>query len=90
VEFHPEIASPRDQHPAEAGCVESYASVPQLLPANLQVASALLSTFWLILCGELGYSELVFDIAEATMGPLPFAGSDSSHPGPDPEVGKRG
>jgi molybdopterin/thiamine biosynthesis adenylyltransferase len=74
AQFHPEIAHPADKNPVDASCVELMASVPQILPANLQTASALLSTFWLTLCGALDYSELVFDIADASMGPLPLPG----------------
>lgn len=70
--FHPEIAHPADHHPGDANCVELLASVPQILPANLQTASALLSAVWLQLCGALHYSELAFDIADACMGPLPL------------------
>ena len=72
AEYHPEIAHPADKHPGEASCVESIVSVPQILPANVQTASALLSSFWLTLTGALHYSELAFDIADATMGPLPI------------------
>ena len=74
VQFHPEIANPHDKNPSDAGCVELYDHVPQILPTNLFTASALLSTFWLTLCNALTYSELVFDVADATMGPLPFPG----------------
>ncbi len=69
---HPEIAHPADKHPGDASCVELLASTPQILPANLQTAAALLNTLWLYTCGALHYSELAFDIAEASMGPLPF------------------
>jgi len=74
VQFHPEIAHPADKNPSEASCVALLESAPQILPANLQTASALLNTFWLTLCGAINYSELVFDIADAVMGPLPLPG----------------
>lgn len=70
--YHPEIARPNDNHPAEAGCVEQVTSTPQILPANVQTASSLLFTLYLYLCGALHYSELVFDIADGTMSPLPL------------------
>jgi hypothetical protein len=46
------------------------AAVPQVLFANLAVASALLNTLWLHLCGALHYGELAFDIAEGFMRPV--------------------
>jgi hypothetical protein len=67
--FHPEIAQPADKNPAEASCTELVVSVPQILFANLTVASAILNSFWLHCCEELGYAELVFDIAEGLMRP---------------------
>jgi molybdopterin/thiamine biosynthesis adenylyltransferase len=70
--YHPEIADPADHSPAEADCVESITSTPQILPANVQAASAMLSTLWLELCGTLHYGELAFDIAQASMRPLPL------------------
>lgn len=78
--YHPEIARPADHLPAKANCVESIASVPQILPANVQTASALLSAVWLYLCGRLHYSELAFDIADATMGPLPLPAPATATP----------
>lgn len=68
--FHDEIKKPADALPTDSGCVELLASAPQILPANLQTASAMLSTLWLYLCGALHYSELAFDIAEGLMRPL--------------------
>jgi hypothetical protein len=71
-EFHEEIADPADRSPAELSCQELLASTPQILPANLQTAAAMLSTLWLHLSGQLPYAELAFDIALARMRPLPF------------------
>ncbi len=68
--FHPEIKSPADRLPSEASCTELIVSVPQLLFANLAVASAMLNTWWLHLCGALHYGELVFDIAEGLTRPI--------------------
>jgi molybdopterin/thiamine biosynthesis adenylyltransferase len=67
--LHPEIANPSDRLPSEQSCTELVASVPQILFANLAVASALLNTLWLHLNGALAYSELCFDIAEGRMRP---------------------
>jgi hypothetical protein len=66
---HPEIAQPADRHPAEKNCTELIASVPQILFTNMMVATCLLDTLWLHLCGALHYSELAFDIAEGLMRP---------------------
>ncbi len=68
--FHPEIQSPEDHLPTDLSCTELVASTPQILFANLSVASAMLNTFWLLLCGALHYSELAFDIADAQMRPI--------------------
>lgn len=64
---HPEIENPKDHHPSDLSCTELVASTPQILFANLAVASAMLSTLWLHFCGALHYHELAFDIADALM-----------------------
>ena len=71
--------------PDEAGCSDELESVPQIVFANLTVASTMLNTYWLYLCGVLHYPEIVFDIAEGLMRPVPLplpsrkeAGSASS------------
>jgi molybdopterin/thiamine biosynthesis adenylyltransferase len=69
---HPEIAHPTDHLPSDPNCTELVASTPQILFANLAVASAMCSTFWLYLCGGLHYGEVAFDIADAVMRPLPL------------------
>jgi len=68
--FHPEIANPADKHPSDKSCTELLVSVPQILFANLMVASAMLNTLWLYLCGATHYSELSFDIADGLMRPM--------------------
>lgn len=84
--FHPEIAQPADRRPDEQDCLEAMESTPQLLFANLQVASCLLSALWLQLCGQLHYGELAFDIHEGRMapsglpGPLPAGGAATGSP----------
>lgn len=67
---HPEIAKPTDQLPTERSCTELVTTVPQILFANLAVASVMLNTLWLHLCGALHYSELAFDIADGLMRPV--------------------
>ena len=68
--FHPEIAKPEDRLPTDQSCTELVSSVPQSLFANLMVASCILNTLWLYLCGVLHYSEMAFDIAEGQMRPI--------------------
>ena len=70
TEFHPEIREPQDEHPDDVSCTEMLASVPQIVFANLTVATCMLNAFWLYLCGALHYPELVFDIAEGLMRPI--------------------
>ena len=69
--LHPEIADPADEVPGGPDCTELVHSVPQILFANLAVASAILNTLFLHLCGALHYEELCFDIAEGLMRPMP-------------------
>ena len=70
--YHPEIAQPSDKHPLDKSCTELVASVPQILFTNLLVATSILGSFWLYLCGELHYSEAAFDLADAVMRPVPL------------------
>jgi len=67
---HPEIETPADRLPTEQSCTDIVASMPQILFANLAVASAMLNTLWLYLCGALHYGELSFDIADGLMRPV--------------------
>lgn len=68
--YHPEISNPKDKHPGDKNCTELVTSVPQILFANLAVASAMCNALWLYLCGALHYSELCFDIADGLMRPV--------------------
>ncbi len=67
---HPEIENPKDRHPTAISCTDLVASVPQVLFANLSVASAMLNTLWLHFCSALHYHELAFDIADGLMRPI--------------------
>jgi len=69
-QFHPEIREPGDHSPAEESCTEIIRSAPQLLFANLAVASMILNAVLLYASGELPYSEAAVDIAEGRMAPL--------------------
>lgn len=68
-QYHPEIADPKDKHPGDLNCTELVTHVPQILFANLAVASAMLNTLLLHLSGELHYAELSLDIAKGLMRP---------------------
>jgi len=72
TQFHPEIESPADQLPNEVSCTDALSSTPQILFANLAVASSILNAFWLHLCGVLHYPEVCFDIHDARMQPMPL------------------
>ena len=69
TEHHPEIASPADKLPGDRSCTELVASTPQILFANLAVASAMLNALFLHLSGALHYGEISFDIADGLMRP---------------------
>ena len=70
TEHHPEIANPADKLPGDQSCTELVTSTPQILFANLAVASAMLNTLFLYLSGALHYAELSFDIADGLMRPV--------------------
>lgn len=67
--FHPEIANPKDKLPTDLSCTEALESTPQLMMANLAVASAILNALYLYLSGHLHYEEIAFDIADGWMRP---------------------
>ena len=63
--YHPEIAAPGDRNPAELSCEELMAAgAPQLLFANLMVASLMLNAFYALRQGRLNYSEVYLDILQ--------------------------
>ena len=63
--YHPEIATPQDRNPAALSCEELMAAgAPQLLFANLMVASLMLNAFYALRQGRLNYSEVYLDILE--------------------------
>ena len=63
--YHPEIANPQDRNPAALSCEELMAAgAPQLLFANLMVASLMLNAFYAIRQGSLNYSEVYLDILQ--------------------------
>jgi molybdopterin/thiamine biosynthesis adenylyltransferase len=63
--YHPEIAAPQDRNPAAMSCEELMAAgAPQLLFANLMVASLMLNAFYALRQGGLNYSEVYLDILQ--------------------------
>lgn len=68
--YHPEIAKPADKRPDQLNCMELLLSTPQVLFANLSVASAMLNTLLLVLSGKEHYGEIAFDIADGWMRPM--------------------
>ncbi len=68
-QYHPEIRNPADKLPHELNCTELIASKPQILFANLAVASAISNALLLYLSNNLHYAEASFDIADALMRP---------------------
>jgi molybdopterin/thiamine biosynthesis adenylyltransferase len=63
--YHPEIAAPQDRNPAALSCEELMAAgAPQLLFANLMVASLMLNAFYALRQGGLNYSEVYLDIVQ--------------------------
>jgi len=67
--YHPEIREPKDKMPHQLNCTELVTSVPQILFANLTVASSICNALLLYLSDELHYSEACFDIAGALARP---------------------
>ena len=70
--LHPEIEAPEDRVPGGPDCTQLAQSVPQILFANLMVASAMLNALFLALSDELHYGEVCFDLADAVMRPMPL------------------
>jgi len=68
--FHPEIAKPADRLPTQQGCGELAAAAPQLLFANLAVASGLLGAFYAWRQDRLDYEEAYFDLLTGRCVPV--------------------
>lgn len=62
--LHPEIRHAQGKPPGGPNCTQMAASSPQILMANLAVASHLLNAFFAWSCGALTYQEVQFDILE--------------------------
>ena len=69
--FHPEIAEPGDKNPADLSCDEAAVSgTPQILFANLAVASAMANAFFsLASAGAAPFEELYLDISSGKARP---------------------
>jgi hypothetical protein len=84
--FHPEIANPKGKAPSDMNCAELAVSTPQILFANLAVASAMLNGFFTYLCGRLTYQEVKLDVLDGRMLPqLPLRSEEVTEPRPAPE-----
>ena len=68
--FHPEIERPADRLPTQQGCGELTASAPQLLFANLAVASGMLAAFYAWRQDQLQYEEAYFDLMTGRSVPV--------------------
>ncbi|MCA9055778.1 MAG: ThiF family adenylyltransferase [Planctomycetaceae bacterium] len=64
TKLHPEIRNASGDLPGGPNCGQMSESSPQILMANLAVASHLLNMFFAWSCGALTYQELQFDILE--------------------------
>jgi molybdopterin/thiamine biosynthesis adenylyltransferase len=71
VEIHPEIGEMADREAlAEPGCQVMAAERPQLLVANLMVASAMLNALWAVIeRGSVPYSEVYLDVIQSAARP---------------------
>jgi hypothetical protein len=67
--FHPEIAQAEGDLPGGPNCGELALSTPQILFANLAVASAMCSSFFAYATGNLHYQEVKLDILENRLLP---------------------
>jgi ThiF family len=65
--LHPEIEEPQDRNPGHMTCDERAASgEAQLIFGNFEVASRMLSAFWLVTENGIVYSESFFDLMRGT------------------------
>jgi molybdopterin/thiamine biosynthesis adenylyltransferase len=61
--LHPEIETPTDKNPADMDCVEmAQAGSPQLIFANLKVATEMLAAFWRSATRKPPLAEVYFDL----------------------------
>lgn len=68
--LHPEIARPKDRNPAELDCMElAAAGTPQLIFANVKVATEMLCTFWVVTKKNVVFSEIYFDLKTGAQRP---------------------
>jgi hypothetical protein len=64
TQLHPEIRHAEGPLPGGPDCGQLAQSSPQILMANVAVASHLLNAFFAWSCGRLEYQEVQFDILE--------------------------
>jgi molybdopterin/thiamine biosynthesis adenylyltransferase len=69
--LHSEIAHPKDKNPAELSCEQRAATgTPQLLFANLKVASEMANAFYVVTVKGVVYNELYFDLKTGAQRPI--------------------
>ncbi|NOX53449.1 MAG: hypothetical protein GXP27_03225 [Planctomycetes bacterium] len=86
--FHPEIRNAEGRLPGP-DCAQMGQSTPQILMANLAVASAMLNAFFAYTCGQLAYQEVQFDILAARSLPqFPLPPDLIPQPLPPPPAAK--
>jgi hypothetical protein len=78
--FHPEIANPADRTPDELSCLElAVAGAPQLLFANLAVASAMCNALLRLMMSRDDrpmYDEVALDVVQGVSAPLWISGAE--------------
>jgi len=62
TKYHPEIETPKDKNPEDMSCQELAISEPQLIFANMGVATFMCFAFYNIINENYKYSESYFDI----------------------------
>ncbi len=78
---HPEIRHPTDELPGAPGCAAlAAAGAPQLLFANLAVASAMLNALYGLLHGAVTYEEVYLDVLANRVRPVVRAVESSTMP----------
>jgi len=69
--LHPEIEFPKDKNPAELDCMQLAATgTPQLIFANLKVATEMLCAFWAVTEKGVTYNEVYFDLKTGAQRPV--------------------
>lgn len=69
--LHPELAEPADKNPATLSCEErAQTGTPQLIFANLKVATEMAAAYYVSTLGKPKYGELYFDLKTGAQRPI--------------------